>query len=263
MAEHVFSKLITLKFNGPPPQPVAPVSDLTPEEQFKRHLEEQGQRSKEAQEDAVRTREQAGKESTMMGKLGKHAKSTMTQLSDATAKTHSSIETTTRDQLEKREKSQFQTEFPTLAQTAEHKCAYTCKAMHSGQKMEGTLYVASTHIAFAAKGGVKEEIPLADIASVQPSLALKTSKAGDGKEDGPPYIMPVPDPVVQGDCIQIFARSGNLYQFLEFDNMGVSAAQHATSTIKGNAYDRCYNWLDHTWRAATPVPAPDVQYFGA
>ena len=133
--------------------------------------------------------------------------------------------------------------------------------MHSGQKIEGTVYITATHVAFTSKVGIREEIPYSEVASVQPSVALKTSKEWDGKESGPPYIMPIPDPLVQGDCLQLFAKSGSLYQFLEFDNTAITVAQHTTNTIKGNAFDRCYNWLDHCWRAATPVPSPEIQYY--
>ena len=132
--------------------------------------------------------------------------------------------------------------------------------MHSGQKIDGTLFVSTTHVAFASKVGVREEIPYPEISSVQPSLALPTSRAGDGKEDSPPYIMPVPDTNVLGDCIQIFANTGALYQFLLFDDRVINAAKHTTSSISGSAYERAYNWLDHMWRSATPVPA-DIEYY--
>ena len=132
--------------------------------------------------------------------------------------------------------------------------------MHSGQKKDGSMFITGTTVCFFGKEGLKDEIPFTELASIQVSVALPTSREMTGKEDGPPYIIPIPHPTVKGDCLQLFSTAGQIFQFCNFDNALLSASQHVTSTVQGTAMDRAYNWMDHAWRAATTVPHPAAQY---
>eukprot|EP01059_Diplonema_ambulator_P006323 TRINITY_DN1605_c0_g1_i1.p1 TRINITY_DN1605_c0_g1~~TRINITY_DN1605_c0_g1_i1.p1 ORF type:complete len:284 (+),score=75.70 TRINITY_DN1605_c0_g1_i1:68-853(+) len=254
MAAPTFSRLIVLKYTGPPPRPAPAVEEPTPDEYYEHAVEEQKARSAQAQAEATKTQEEASKNKSMLGKLGGYTKSTLTQLGDAADKVHQSIESSARGQLISRHIQQFNTEFPQLAESSKYICAYGCKVMHSGQKIEGTAFVCSTAVAFTSKLGIRDTIPLNEIASVIPSVALPTSRALNGKEDSPPYILPLPHPSVQGNCLQLFTTDSRIFQFLEFDETLVAVSKQVTSTVTGTAYDRFYNFLDHAWRAFVQVP---------
>eukprot|EP01064_Diplonema_japonicum_P017891 TRINITY_DN2632_c0_g7_i1.p1 TRINITY_DN2632_c0_g7~~TRINITY_DN2632_c0_g7_i1.p1 ORF type:complete len:262 (+),score=36.52 TRINITY_DN2632_c0_g7_i1:61-846(+) len=254
MATPSFSRLIVLKYSGPPPKPVEAVATPTPDEEYEICIEEQKARSAQAHEDSVKAREEASKTKSMMGKLGGFTKSALTTMGDAVDKAHASTESMARGQLTSRNQQQFVQEFPALAENSKYVCAYGCKVMHSGQKIEGTAFVCSTAVAFTSKIGIRDTFPLNEIASLSPSVALPTSKAMNGKEDSPPYILPLPHPSVQGNCLQLFTTDSKIIQFLEFNDMLVSASKQVTSSVKGTAYDRLYNFLDHAWRAYVQVP---------
>eukprot|EP01060_Flectonema_neradi_P016979 TRINITY_DN2363_c1_g2_i1.p1 TRINITY_DN2363_c1_g2~~TRINITY_DN2363_c1_g2_i1.p1 ORF type:complete len:261 (+),score=43.04 TRINITY_DN2363_c1_g2_i1:93-875(+) len=259
MTTHTLSRILTLKFSGPIPAPMPAVTDPTPGDDYERHLAEQQAKSQATQQLADQQNREIKEATSMMGKLTSMGKAAMTQVNEGASKAHTSMEGAARKQLDSRSIQQFHESFPHLA---EQKliCCYSCKVMHSGQKKDGNLFVTPSLVCFSSKEGIKDEIPLTELASIQVSVALLTSKEMTGKEDGPPYIIPIPHPSVRGDCLQLFTTGGQIFQFLNFDNMLLSASQHVTSTVHGTAMERAYNWLDHTWRAATTVPLPSVQY---
>ncbi|KAJ9445795.1 hypothetical protein DIPPA_07782 [Diplonema papillatum] len=255
-----FSKLITLKSVNSPPPPAPKVEGPTPDHEFESYVENQKQRQVQAEADVARAKEEAVKTKSMFGKITSTAKGLANSAGDVLNKGHDSVEKSARDQLFSRQQAQFAEHFPELAASSKFLAAYGCKAMHNGQKVDGSINVCSTAISFYSKAGIKEVIALKDIATIVPSVALPTSRAMNGAEDGPPFILPLPHPSVLGDTIQLFTTGNQIFQFLQFDNMLLGMAQHLTASIKTTAYEQCYNWLDHAWRDAVTVPLPGVIY---
>ena len=154
--------------------------------------------------------------------------------------------------MKEKEKAKWAASFPEQASST-YICTYTCSVMHGGQVTEGTLSLSDTHINFR-NAQISEAIPLESVLCIQRSVVLTT------KNGGPPYILPSPAEHVIPQCMQIFTQNRQLFQFLNFTNTATSTSAHFTSSIHGNAYERCFNFIDHSWRAATQVPQPGADY---
>lgn len=103
--------------------------------------------------------------------------------------------------------------------------------------------------------GIKQVIPLSEVACVLPSVTLDTVG------NLPPFFLPLPAETVQATALQVYATSGNkLYQFLAFDSLISRASGKLSDTVKGTALDRAYNYLDHAWRESAEVPLKNVEY---
>eukprot|EP01062_Namystynia_karyoxenos_P025142 TRINITY_DN19866_c0_g1_i1.p1 TRINITY_DN19866_c0_g1~~TRINITY_DN19866_c0_g1_i1.p1 ORF type:complete len:318 (+),score=113.58 TRINITY_DN19866_c0_g1_i1:103-954(+) len=262
--------LITLCMEGRPlPAPWPPVTDPTPQEQYERAQQESDERARSLSRSAAEQQREAGKQETgFFGKVGAFAKAAGNQVQEAATRAHASTEASLRQQLADRDQKCFAQAFTDLGTSPQGQlvCAFSCKAMHQGMTVPGDVYLTATHVCFAAeKPLIRDAIPLANIASLQPSVVLPTSASGCGfqggcVEDGPPYIIPCPGASVVPSCVQIFTTDGRIVQLLTFDNKKTVVASQLTSSVQGNAWGRFYNFLDHCWRKQTAVPVPGVQY---
>ena len=161
-------------------------------------------------------------------------------------------QTEVRMELKEKEKKAFMTTFPAQSGST-YVCTYACKVMHAGAEVAGDFILSSTHLNFVSKQ-VVESIPLTEIVSIQRSIVLPTVAGGA------PYILPIPAEHVIPQCLQIFSSQQKVYQFLEFANTGTSVSSHVTASVRGNSLERCYNFFDHSWRAAVTVPIAGVDY---
>lgn len=167
---------------------------------------------------------------------------------------HAMGEEKVRALVHQQNQDRFATHFPELLQAGEQLVTdYSCKVMSQGIKHSGNLQITNRYLLFVSDT-LKDIIPFQEIASIQRSVALETV------DNGPPFIMPVPAPHVIPDTLQIFTTTGKVYQFLSFESTIGKAGSVLSNTIKGKPIDRCYNFLDHQWRACVPVPLPGVQY---
>ncbi|CCW66633.1 unnamed protein product [Phytomonas sp. Hart1] len=179
----------------------------------------------------------------------------------------------------------FRQHFPELALKGEVLLAdYECSTIHSGMTVNGHLQITRSHLCFCSQAsmlvqagaffemmksaiedgevqhsqkciGVKEAIPLTQIASIQRSVALETLKANA------PCVIRLPDSSVILNALQVFTiPNKNLYQFVGFDSI-IDKASNALSTANtSTAIERAYNYMDHAWREAVKVPIKDVEY---
>lgn len=168
---------------------------------------------------------------------------------------------------------------------------YSCSAMHNGTKVEGYLFITRNYLCFAAEFnsyltnaaeafkqavakdlrsslkdlqtaaaaprvvGVKQVIPLKNVASVVPSVVLPT--VGNGA----PYFLPLPADYVVPSALQVYEKEEHkLFQFLAFDSLTAKAGSALSGIVKGSPLDRAYNYLDHAWREAVKVPLDGVDY---
>ncbi|KPA75462.1 putative mitochondrial hypothetical protein [Leptomonas pyrrhocoris] len=103
--------------------------------------------------------------------------------------------------------------------------------------------------------GIKQVIPLSQVACVLPSVVLDTVG------NLPPFFLPLPAETVQATALQVYVTSENrLFQFLCFDSLISRASGKLSDSVKGTALDRAFNYLDHAWRESVEVPLKDVEY---
>lgn len=242
--------ILTLRYNGAAPPPHAACTEPTPDEQFEMALAERARQ--QAEKDAQLA--SAPPPQDTLGKLGGFFGKAVQAVEKAADGARDSSERKVRDWEHEQGEKQFTVNFPELvAAGAKFITHYSAAVMHKGQKISGSIFISSSHIAFVSDE-LKDSFSLGQIASIQRSCALKTI------ENGPPFIMPIPAPQVLPNCIQFFMTDFRVIQFLEFDNISAKTAQALSSYVRGRPVDRFYNWVDHTWRKNTQVPVPGVQY---
>lgn len=248
MAEVVVPRnpIITLRFSGGPPPPEAPVTEPTPDQQY--DLAEQKRQNE------IKAREEAEAANKSKG-FGKFLGSVATTVTAAASNVAASGEGAIRSQHIQKNKERFQKNFPELSAAGEQVITdYDCKVLHQGQRVDGHAIITNNYLCFTSTNLI-EAIPLREIASIRRSVALETIG------QGPPFIMLTPAPNVISDTLQVFTTKQQLFQFIDFSSILVKAGSVAGSSgINGNCFERFFNFLDHAWRAATPVPLPNVQY---
>eukprot|EP00667_Euglena_gracilis_P016724 EG_transcript_17526 len=142
----------------------------------------------------------------------------------------------------------FRARFPLMV--AERVLAmYPCRARHGAlvPSVEGTLTLTDQTLCFAGLGNLGLALPLRDIAALQPAVMLATQLGH------PPYFLPTPGGDVLPDSVQVYTRRGIRYTFHTF-------AALVPQIDPRTPLQRAISYLDHAWRAATPVPAPGVEY---
>lgn len=245
--------IVTLRYAGAPPAPHPPVTEPTPDEEYQR-VEQERQLAIAEKEREARARDAQPASGGFMGKLGKIASAVATTVEKASIEVHSKGEAQVRSMEHQRNVDRFTQNFPELVVAGDSLITdYACKVMHQGMQISGNLQITTRHLLFLSTG-LKEIIPLNEVASIQLSVALETI------DNGPPFIMGIPAPNVLPDCIQVFTVRQQLFQFLSFQSAVGGAGSIITTSIKGRTIDRAYNFLDHAWRAAVQVPLPGVTY---
>jgi hypothetical protein len=245
--------IVTLRYAGAPPYPHPQVLDPTPDEEYQR-VEQARQASIAQKDQEARERDAKPSGGGFMGKLGKIAGSVATAVEKTSIEAHSKGEAQLRQMEHQRNLERFTINFPELVNAGDSLITdYSCKVMHQGMQISGNLQITTRHVLFLSTG-LKEIIPLNEVASIQLSVALETL------DNGPPFIMTIPAPNVLADCLQLFTVRQQLFQFLSFQSTTGSAGSLITTSIKGRTIDRAYNFLDHAWRGAVQVPLPGVQY---
>jgi len=143
----------------------------------------------------------------------------------------------------------FRARFPLLA-TERVIAMYGCRARHApvGPSVEGALTLTDRSLCFAGPGGLGLVLPLRDIVSIQPAVFLGTAPGH------PPYFLPTPSADVLPDSLQVYTAQHLRHNFHHFT--ALVPLIDATQT----PLQRAVTYVDHAWRAATPVPAPGVRY---
>ena len=250
--------IVTLRYQGGPPPPHPPVTEPTPAEEYQMATAaraaalQQKEMALEA-EKAAPPPESSGGGKALFG-LAKLAKNVAHAVEKTATQVHQAGEEKVRALVHQQNEERFQLNFAEIAAAGDTLITdYSCKVMSQGARVSGHLQITNRHLLFVSDT-LKDVIPLTQIASVQRSISLDTV------DNGPPFIMPIPAPHVVCDTLQIFTTKQQVFQFLSFESHVGRAGQALTSTVKGKPIDRCYNFLDHAWRAATPVPLPGVSY---
>lgn len=252
----VRQQIVTLRFNGAAPPPHPACLEPTPVEEYQ--MAEQQRMLQQQQKDLARQQEAdaapPAQKASAFFKVVQLASSVATAVEKVAVDAHSKGEKAVRDLVAGKNQERFAINFPELVAAGEQLiCDYSCRVMSQGQAFSGNLQVTTRHLCFTGDV-LREIIPFAEIASIQKSISLPTI------DNGPPFIMPIPAPHVLFDTLQVFTVRQQLFQFLSFESHVAKAGAVLTTTLKGRPIDRAYNFVDHAWRAATPVPLQGVQY---
>jgi len=235
------------------PRPLAAVTEPTPDEQY--HLQQA-----EAQRAHQEAEQRQAREPAPQGALGFGLRALtrgVGALSKAATSAKHSVEDRVRNNSMSSEAQRFQTLFPTVPHAQEPMVTnYHCKLVcGDGVARAGYLFLTHRNVYFSSKtipgessstpppagaGGVVVQtvVPLAAIVS----LALGSA--------------------VNSKCLHVLCQDNSCRTFVDFhSNKMVELGAYVSSAVKGTALDRCYNWLDHLWRAAVPaVPVPGYPY---
>lgn len=248
--------VVTLRFQGGAPPPHPPVVEPTPDEEYQNYEANRAaqQQQRDMARDAQLTQQQQQGGGGAFFKISKFATSVAAVMEKTAGDIHAKGEAQVRQLAREKNQERFVAGFPELVQAGDQLiCDFSCKVLSQGHKVSGNLQVTTRHICFISET-VRDIIPLQEIASIQRSVALETV------DNGPPFIMPIPAPHVIADTLQLFTVRMQVFQFVEFESTFSKAGTVLTSTIKGRAVDRLYNFLDHAWRSATAVPLPGFSY---
>jgi hypothetical protein len=248
--------IVTLRYQGGPPPPHPPVTEPTPEEEYQMHEAQRTQalQQKESAQAVAETAPAPAGGGGAFWQIAKMASKVANTVEKVGSDVHSAGEAKVRALVQQQNQDRYARSFPEIVAMGDTLiCDFTCRVMSQGVKVTGSLQLTNRHLLFVSDT-LKEIIPLQEIASIQRSIALETV------DNGPPFIMPVPAPHVMPDTLQVFTSKMQVFQFLTFESAAGKAGQIMTSTIKGRPIDRCYNFVDHIWRAAVPVPVPGIQY---
>eukprot|EP01062_Namystynia_karyoxenos_P003754 TRINITY_DN11333_c0_g1_i3.p1 TRINITY_DN11333_c0_g1~~TRINITY_DN11333_c0_g1_i3.p1 ORF type:complete len:523 (+),score=88.88 TRINITY_DN11333_c0_g1_i3:102-1571(+) len=284
---------------APAPLPLSPAGDARPDEAFLADLQrrEEAMAQAEAEErratEAQRRRHAEAAAAGQQVPVGTRVNAWLwhqgSRLDRSIARAHLGTERRVRDMLSARHAKLFAQRFPSLAQRLDNLvAAYSCKVFSSGATVCGDLYLTEGHLCFAATWAGNALLPTAkekasgllgsfsaaatapagappvrffiqwrDVLSVRPAICLATA------DPLRPFVLPLPDPRVPPDVLQIFTRAGTVVELTGFGGLATSAAEKVTGSVQGDALGRCYRFIDSLWRARCTVPDPDYDWASA
>ncbi|RNF15520.1 uncharacterized protein Tco025E_05491 [Trypanosoma conorhini] len=286
-----YVELATLSYGGPVPKPHPPCMDPTPDEQYRQFLEQRKTDLGEREQRSAGTTTAApgghadssnvaGLFSTATTSLLNMAQKVALKVERAGTEVSTATESAVRQMGRHFNVDRFKSSFPELSAMGEVLLAdYDCAAMHAGLRVKGHMHITKNYLCFSAQtssmfaqattamlkeialasdgntpAGIRQVIPLTEVACILLSVALETV------DQGPPFFLPIPVPTVRPTSLQIYTTKQQLFQFLAFESIAATAGAALSEAVKGRPIDRAYNYLDHAWRAATAVPLPGVNY---
>ncbi|ORC85460.1 uncharacterized protein TM35_000352040 [Trypanosoma theileri] len=285
--------LKTLTYNGPVPRPHPPCTDPTPDEQYRQYTEQKMQELEQRQEqqrqmEGAPASNNDNNNNNNIGAMFSNAavnfRNMAQQMAFKVERASTEVTNVTASRVRQLDRQlsldRFKNNFPELTAMGEVLLAdYSCAAMHAGVRVNGHLHITKNYVCFSAQTtstlaqatntvlkeaglsagdgsptGIRQVIPLTEIASIQLSVALETI------DQGPPFFLPIPAPNVLPTSLQLYTTRQQLFQFLDFESVVAKAGAVLSDAVKGRPIDRAYNYLDHAWRDATSVPLPGVTY---
>lgn len=283
-ATAVYIPLVPEHIDGPIPSPAPPCTDLAFDEQcIKADFEKQLYYS--AKESKMR----AAEENSASDKKGLLSgfKTFASHMVLNVEKGASEVAARARDQARNLERQyhtdMFKSLFPAYSERGENLlAAYACAVMHEGSKISGTMYITSHNVFFYASmgsamnemreaiinatssssaasdnrvQGIKEVIPLSEIASIQPGVSLETF------DKNAPYFVPLPHPQVRIYAMEMYRPSTqSLYKFFSFESARNKAGDIFCGNVKMTCAEKAYSYIDRAWRSTVEVPLPGVKY---
>lgn len=137
---------------------------------------------------------------------------------------------------------------PLTGPSTQYLNSFSCTVMHQQASLKCVVHVSSTHVCFDGTG-LLDVLPLSDIASIIPSISLRTTTE--------PLFYPVPDPRVKPTALQIFTTKNTVIQLSSITYL----VRHlATQSTGAAAFNLLYAEVDRAWRLVSQVPQPNVDY---
>jgi hypothetical protein len=225
------------------PRPLPPVMDPTPDEHYHLQREEKDRQRQNEEQQQARAPPPAGALNVGLRALSRG----VSVMGNLAAKGKQNVEEKVRQNTISQETQRFALLFPTPAGSGERMISnYHCRLIcGDGVARKGYLFITEFNLYFSSKlvpgdtqpitqGGaqpvvVQTQIPYRAIVS----LALGTA--------------------VQSKCLHVICHDNSVRTFLDFHaNKLVEYGSYVSDAVKGTALDRCYNWIDHKWRAHCP-----------
>lgn len=258
--------IVALRMQDSPPYPPPPTRFKSVDEA---HLQRQAQRLRESQEaseamsrgvDDIRgdgnTAAQRAK--GLWGVLSNSVKKGFVEVQSATS-------STTRGAVQHQDLRRFLGLFQYIAdQGAEFISMHECRVVHQGVPVGMSVFVTSTHLCFIGNGA-KDAIPLNNIVSVIPAVALPTP-------DFMPFIMPLPRDDLVPTAIEFYVKlhtpagtAGEYmkYQLFDFHSSTVRSIAESNAIKADVTFRPCVRFLadtDRAWRARVQVPVDGIDY---
>ena len=253
------------------PAPLPPVTEPTPDDYYEqKKFEEQQARARDQREDALKPAPKSvlGRGWSMMTKV---AKASAALASDAGTALHDKV----RNDAVEKERTRFATLFPAAAESETMKAAYHAMLWGgNGIGYHGYLFITTKNLYWGRRMDADTHKKIAEAQKAHEKLCVDAAAAGQPAP--PPFIDPgqftfqLPlaaiVSIVRGECLNahylhLVDHQSTVRTLTEVHEPAlVSGMATVSSNVAGNATDRCYNWLDHLWRASAPVPCPGYQY---
>jgi hypothetical protein len=225
------------------PRPLQPVLEPTPDEHFHN---QQADRERQRREDE-QAQARAPPPQNTFG-VGLRALSrTVSAMGHLAATAKHSVEDKVRTSKSEEEAQRFAQLFPAVVQRGERLVTnYHCRMIcGDGIARPGYLFITLTHAYFSSK-------PSAD-ASEWGGAVPTSASTGPIVQSAVPFTSVVSIALGQASsdskCLHLVCRDNSVRSFLGFHtNRLIEVGSYVTASVKGTAFDRCYNWLDHKWR---------------
>eukprot|EP00754_Rhynchopus_humris_P020371 Rhum_TRINITY_DN14692_c8_g2::Rhum_TRINITY_DN14692_c8_g2_i1::g.108800::m.108800 len=130
---------------------------------------------------------------------------------------------------------------------------YACASCGGAGSLAGHVVLTPTHLRFytdaSASGRGGFAVALTDVLSIQKAVELPTYP------HSLPCIIPLPDPAVEWNALQLYCVLGRRYQLHKFRQAGqIPSVKAYTATYYcPRALEKCFVWCDRLWRAAVDV----------
>jgi hypothetical protein len=155
------------------------------------------------------------------------------------------------------ERTSFKRYFPGILESGEKlEATYSCKALHGGVTVPGTLFITTKHVCFHNAGTVALLLPLQDVVSLCEAVSVWTY-------DGRPYLIPKPAAEVITDALQLFASDKRLIEFVNIAPVAADAAAESTNyQFKHRAAaSMCHTAVYQMWvDCVANVPMEGIEY---
>ena len=230
----------------PAPSPLPPCTDPTPTEQYRQTTEIQARQRQEKEAVEASKPKDAGAFGSAMKALSLGA----VKLSNVASGAMVMVEDKVRQSTHEKDFSRFQAAFHTIAAKEQLITSYYTKVLvGDGTPRQGRIFLTSVGLHFSSKldepgnGGFLPPYQFSVGLSFVVSLVLGATS------DDLKWIHVV--------CVDNSVRS-----FFDVDtDWSGKLGAYASVALKDTPQGRLYNWLDHTWRAATRVPHPQYRYY--
>lgn len=235
---------------GPAPLPLPPCLEPTPKDAVE--IAKAQERQERERAEAAAAADNSGVGWKALSAVGRFAGKV------ASSAKHK-VEDKVRERSANEDNAKFQSDFPQESQSEKLVIEYSCYALSGdGVSRRGRLYLTERLVLFSG-------------AFDPPANPNPNPNAPPPQATPFRFIIGYPQivSILKGECcskrfLHLICGDGTFRCFTDFNSsFAGKVGSFVSSSMQGtDAYDRCFNWIDHLWRAATPIPNPTYHYAG-